>query len=510
MAVNEAFAEAVLEELERGARARRSSSTTTTSTSRRGSCASAAPDATARALRPHPVAAAGLLARAAATRSARAIHDGLLANDVVGFHTQPLAARTSCAPRSDLVGAEARLRARAASTTTSGARSSPSHPISVDPHEFDELASSDGRARRRARPRREAGPRSWSCASTGPTRRRTSSAASAPSSSTSTRTRRCTAASACSRCSTRRARTSPSTPSTSARSSVRRARVNDRFQRDGWTPIELAIEDNFPRLGRGVQAVRRAARERDLRRDEPRREGGAARERARRRAHPVRERRRPRGARRLGADDQPVRRLRPGGGDPRGARDAGERAARADRRDPRPRARARPRPRGSTRSWPTSTAGLIAAARRSRAAVVARREQRTSSRSVNPATLEPVGAVPTVRRPRRSPRRSSRRGSPRERWARVLVRGTARACSARSRRGCSTRADELAATVTAETGKPLVEAYTAELFVALDNLMWAAANAPRVLAPERLRSRAAAPAAQARPAAATSRSARSR
>ena len=38
----------------------------------------------------------------------------------------------------------------------------------------------------------------------------------------------------------RRARTSPSTRSTSARSSARRGRVNDRFQRDGWVPIDLA------------------------------------------------------------------------------------------------------------------------------------------------------------------------------------------------------------------------------------------------------------------------------
>ena len=40
----------------------------------------------------------------------------------------------------------------------------------------------------------------------------------------------------------------------------------------------------LPADGRRVQAVRRAARERDLRRAEPRREGGAARQRARRRA----------------------------------------------------------------------------------------------------------------------------------------------------------------------------------------------------------------------------------
>ena len=57
-------------------------------------------------------------------------------------------------------------------------------------------------------------------------------------------------------------------------------RVNDRFQQDGWSPIELSIAGQLPRLGRRLQAVRRALRERDLRRHEPRRQGGAARERA--------------------------------------------------------------------------------------------------------------------------------------------------------------------------------------------------------------------------------------
>ena len=56
--------------------------------------------------------------------------------------------------------------------------------------------------------------------------------------------------------------------------------VNERFGGDGWMPIELEIARRLPALGRRVQAVRRAARERDLRRDEPRREGGAARQRA--------------------------------------------------------------------------------------------------------------------------------------------------------------------------------------------------------------------------------------
>ena len=85
------------------------------------------------------------------------------------------------------------------------------------------------------------------------------------------------------RCSTRRARTFPSTRSTSARSSARRAASTIASSESGWRPIDLQIADDFARSVRRVQAVRRPARERDLRRHEPRREGGAARQRARRR-----------------------------------------------------------------------------------------------------------------------------------------------------------------------------------------------------------------------------------
>src|SRR5919197_1494116 len=47
------------------------------------------------------------------------------------------------------------------------------------------------------------------------------------------------------------------------------------------------------------------------------------------------------------------------------------------------------------------------------------------------------------------------------------------------------RMDEVAALVTAETGKPLVESYTAELLVSVENARWVAAEAPRVLRVER-------------------------
>ena len=81
--------------------------------------------------------------------------------------------------------------------------------------------------------------------------------------------------------------------------------------------------------GRGLQALRRAARQRDVRRDEPRRQGGADGQRARRRLDPVGEHGRARGARRVRPVGQPVRHPGAGGLDPRGADDAPGGARRA-------------------------------------------------------------------------------------------------------------------------------------------------------------------------------------
>ena len=60
-------------------------------------------------------------------------------------------------------------------------------------------------------------------------------------------------------------------------------RVNDRFQRDGWMPIEVRVEDNFPAAVAAYKQFDVLLRQRDLRRHEPRLEGSAARERAGRR-----------------------------------------------------------------------------------------------------------------------------------------------------------------------------------------------------------------------------------
>jgi succinate-semialdehyde dehydrogenase/glutarate-semialdehyde dehydrogenase len=106
-------------------------------------------------------------------------------------------------------------------------------------------------------------------------------------------------------------------------------------------------------------------------------------------------------------------------------------------------------------------------------------------RPVNPATLEPVGSVP-VSAPEEVAEAVGDARLAAERWAGASF-AERRALLGRAAAVLLDAADEIAATVTAETGKPLVESYTAELFVALDNLVWAASNAGRVLRPEPFR-----------------------
>jgi succinate-semialdehyde dehydrogenase/glutarate-semialdehyde dehydrogenase len=112
------------------------------------------------------------------------------------------------------------------------------------------------------------------------------------------------------------------------------------------------------------------------------------------------------------------------------------------------------------------------------------RTQATELRSVDPATLEELGSVP-VSAPEAVAETAAEARLAGERWAQSSF-AERRALLGAVAQEVLARADLLAATVTAETGKPLVESYTAELFVALDNIVWAAANAPRVLRPERL------------------------
>ena len=71
----------------------------------------------------------------------RAIHEGVLASDVIGFHTHRWRLNFLRAA-SDLAGADADFAESTASWDGHRALVTV-HPISVDPHEFDELAESD-------------------------------------------------------------------------------------------------------------------------------------------------------------------------------------------------------------------------------------------------------------------------------------------------------------------------------------------------------------------------------
>ena len=106
---------------------------------------------------------------------------------------------------------------------------------------------------------------------------------------------------------------------------------------------------------------------------------------------------------------------------------------------------------------------------------MARETQAAELRPVNPATLEPVGSVP-VSAPEEVSEAVADARLAAERWAGASF-DERRALLGRVAERVLDAADEIAGTVTAETGKPLVESFTAELFVGLDNLVWAASNA---------------------------------
>src|SRR5438309_4120642 len=109
----------------------------------------------------------------------------------------------------------------------------------------------------------------------------------------------------------------------------------------------------------------------------------------------------------------------------------------------------------------------------------------TELRVVNPATLEPVGVVPVTDAEGVAVRLAAARTA-QAAWAEAPVREK-RAALERLARLVLDRADEIADTVVAETAKPRVEAFTTELYPALDALVWLARQAPKLLAPERVR-----------------------
>ena len=96
--------------------------------------------------------------------------------------------------------------------------------------------------------------------------------------------------------------------------------INAKLGGDGMGPGGDPHRGELPAGGRGVRAVRRTAREPGVRRDEPRRDGGAARQPNARIADPVAQRRRVREPRAPRGGGEPVRHRGDGGGDRRGAR----------------------------------------------------------------------------------------------------------------------------------------------------------------------------------------------
>jgi acyl-CoA reductase-like NAD-dependent aldehyde dehydrogenase len=105
---------------------------------------------------------------------------------------------------------------------------------------------------------------------------------------------------------------------------------------------------------------------------------------------------------------------------------------------------------------------------------------------MNPATLELVGTV-QVAPPEEIAEAVAEARAAQRAWGETTF-AERRVVFGRLASAVLDAADEIATTVTAETGKPLLEAYTSELFVGLDNLFWSADNASRVLQPEHLNS----------------------
>jgi acyl-CoA reductase-like NAD-dependent aldehyde dehydrogenase len=106
-------------------------------------------------------------------------------------------------------------------------------------------------------------------------------------------------------------------------------------------------------------------------------------------------------------------------------------------------------------------------------------------RVVNPATLEAVATIGATE-PAAVQELVSEALLAQRAWGEEATRD--RALLLRRLRAVTLeRAGEIAATVRAETGKPLVEAYTSELYPSLDALAWLERRAPAILEPERVR-----------------------
>ncbi len=107
--------------------------------------------------------------------------------------------------------------------------------------------------------------------------------------------------------------------------------------------------------------------------------------------------------------------------------------------------------------------------------------------SVNPVTGEPVGSVPRTD-PDELPRLVAEARRAQRAW--IAAGPSARARVLReAARVARVHVDEIAATIVAETAKPRTEAIAHDLYAAVDNARWLAANAGAVLRRERIRFR---------------------
>ena len=114
-------------------------------------------------------------------------------------------------------------------------------------------------------------------------------------------------------------------------------------------------------------------------------------------------------------------------------------------------------------------------------ATVAERELRV----VNPASLEVVATVPTTR-PESVQEVVAEARLAQETWARTSRSERSELLAAVAELVLD-HADAIADAVVAETAKPRVEAYSSDLFPAVDSLVWLASTAGGVLAPEPVR-----------------------
>ena len=105
--------------------------------------------------------------------------------------------------------------------------------------------------------------------------------------------------------------------------------------------------------------------------------------------------------------------------------------------------------------------------------------------SLSPATLEPVGAVRRTRSDEVADL-VAQAALAQQRWWALGARGRARVF-AEAVQVLLRRCDEIVETVRAETGRPIVEALTIEVFVALAWARWLEQNAAKVLRSERLK-----------------------